>query len=197
MFILSLSFLKGIGCILGKYFDRWVRSYSVTPENSPEFFDIINDLYFTENMQSQAAFAQHSEINRLDHVRSVAYLTFLYCREHSLDIRTATRAAILHDLTYYDWHDGDWSHRPHGYRHPAFAAKNAKELDPTLNEKGRFIILRHMWPLTVVPPKSKEGWAVSLIDKYCATREMMRGEIKYFARRFEEAKRLSEKKNAR
>ena len=44
MFILSLSFLKGIGCILGKYFDRWVRSYSVTPENSPEFFDIINDL---------------------------------------------------------------------------------------------------------------------------------------------------------
>ena len=54
-----------------------------------------------------------------------------------------------------------------------------------------------MWPLTVVPPKSKEGWAVSLIDKYCATREMMRGEIKYFARRFEEAKRLSEKKNAR
>ena len=148
-------------------------------------------------MQSQAAFAQHSEINRLDHVRSVAFLTYIYCKEHSLDVRTATRAAIMHDLTYYDWHDGDWSHRPHGYRHPAFAMKNAAELDPTLNEKGRFIILRHMWPLTVVPPASKEGWAVSLIDKYCAAREMLRGEIKYFARRFEEAKKAAEEKDVR
>ena len=94
---------------MGKLFDRWVRSYTITPENAAEFFSIINDLYFTENLQGQVKFPQHSEVNRLDHVRSVAFLTYIYCKEHSLDVRTATRAAIMHDLTYYDWHDGDLS----------------------------------------------------------------------------------------
>jgi uncharacterized protein len=42
-----------------------------------------------------------------------------------------------------------------------------------LNQKERNIILRHMWPLTVIPPKSKEAMIVSMMDKYCTVRELM------------------------
>lgn len=34
------------------------------------------------------------------------------------------------------------------------------------------MILRHMWPLTPIPPSSREGIVLSLADKYCASREM-------------------------
>ena len=45
-------------------------------------------------------------------------------------------------LALYDWHDGDWSHRPHGYRHPGFAVKNARVLNPSISKKEENIILR-------------------------------------------------------
>jgi uncharacterized protein len=36
------------------------------------------------------------------------------------------------------------------------------------------MIRRHMWPLTVIPPKYKEAWALTLVDKVLATRETLR-----------------------
>lgn len=66
----------------------------------------------------------------------------------------------------------DWSHRPHGYRHPKFAAANAKLLCGGLDRKSEMMIIRHMWPLTPLPPTSPEGMVLSLADKYCASREM-------------------------
>lgn len=74
-------------------------------------------------------------MDRLQHITSVAYLTFRVCRHFGLDYRKAARAATMHDLFYYDWHENDWSHRPHGYRHPKFAAANAKLLCGGLDRK--------------------------------------------------------------
>ena len=36
-----------------------------------------------------------------------------------------------------------------------------------LNDVERDIILKHMWPLTVIPPKTMEGYVVMYVDKYC------------------------------
>ena len=36
---------------------------------------------------------------------------------------------------------------------------------PDLNKKERNIILRHMWPLTIIPPRYKEAWIVQYCDK--------------------------------
>ena len=36
-----------------------------------------------------------------------------------------------------------------------------------LNNLERDIIVKHMWPLTVIPPKSIEGYVVMYADKYC------------------------------
>lgn len=154
-----------------KLFDLYVRSYALTKENAPEFFEIVGDIYTTDEFQSMADYIQHADITRLQHIMSVAYMSYSITKKKGLDFVAAARGAMLHDLFYYDWHvPGDGSHRLHGYRHPGFALKNAKALF-TLSEKEKNIIKRHMWPLTPTPPKYKESWIVCMSDKYCAHQE--------------------------
>ena len=45
----------------------------------------------------------------------------------------------------------------------------------TIREEN--IILRHMFPLNVVPPMCKEAWLVCLADKICASKETVAGRI--------------------
>ena len=179
---------------MGKLFDIYIKSYCLTKENAAEFFDCIGDLYFSDEVQGLKKFPQHSTVDRLDHITSVSYMSYVYAKEHNMDFRRIARAAILHDLYYYDWHDKAWWHRPHGYKHPRFAANNAKKLYPEISKFEENIILRHMWPLTVIPPATKAGYIVSLADKYCATRELLRADCKYFSKQFDEGiKALKEK----
>ena len=158
---------------MDKLFNIYAKSYSLTKENEPEFFEIIKEIYETEAFQSMGQYFQHADITRVQHILSVAYMSYIIAKEKGADYVIATRGAMMHDLFYYDWHvPGDGSHRLHGYRHPGFALKNAKAL-VTLSEKEENIIKRHMWPLTVTPPKYKESWIVCLSDKYCAHQETM------------------------
>lgn len=150
----------------------YARTYSLDTGRDADFFDCVNDIYFSPEVQSLKKYPQHDKMDRLQHITSVAYLTFRVCRHFGLDYRKAARAATMHDLFYYDWHENDWSHRPHGYRHPKFAAANAKLLCGGLDRKSEMMIIRHMWPLTPLPPTSPEGMVLSLADKYCASREM-------------------------
>ena len=173
---------------MGKAFDNYVRSYCLDENLDREFFDLIRDLYETPEVQGLRQYPQHSSINRLDHITSVTYTSYCWAKKRDLDVRATVRGAILHDLFYYDWHDKARWHRPHGYKHPRFALKNAKALNSAITPKEENIILRHMFPLTVVPPKYREGWVVSLCDKYCAARELLIADHASFRRRFEEAK---------
>ena len=173
---------------MGKLFENYVKSYCLDKIDSKEFFDIVGDLYYSDEVQGLAKYPQHSTINRLDHIRSVTWMSYVYSKKLSLDHVAATRAAMLHDLFYYDWHENDWSHRPHGYRHPGFALKNARVLNPAITKKEENIILRHMFPLTVIPPRYAEGWVVTLCDKYCATRELLIADHASFRNKFEKKK---------
>ena len=173
---------------MGKLFNNYIRSYCLDRERDKAFFDLVQDLYDTEEVQGLKIYPQHSTINRLDHITSVTYTSYCWAKKAGLDVRATVRGAILHDLFYYDWHDKAMWHRPHGYKHPRFAMENAKVLNKEITPKEENIILRHMFPLTVIPPKSKEGWVVSLCDKYCATRELLIADHDYFRRKFEAAK---------
>ena len=168
---------------MSKIYDYYIRSWQINEENEREFFSLFSDLWHTDEVQGLSVYPQHSDINRLRHILSVTYVSYRLSLDHNADPKQTVRGAILHDLFYYDWHDGDWSHRPHGYRHPGFALKNARELT-TLTKIEENIIYRHMFPLTPIPPKYREGLIVSLSDKYCATMELLIADNKGFADKF-------------
>lgn len=170
---MKLKFTKGVSTI-SKLSRAYIRSFDLKQRKyASAFFDCIDDLYSTPEVQSLKQYEQHLLINRLDHITSVAYISYLVCKKLGLNYREATRGAILHDLFYYDWRD-KYSHpRPHGYLHPGIALKNAQELcGGKLTKIEANTIKRHMFPLTPTPPRYPEGLIVSMADKYCATWEL-------------------------
>lgn len=58
-----------------------MRSYKINPQSEKEFFDCISDIYFTDEVQGLAVYEQHLDINRLQHITSVAYLSYLICKK--------------------------------------------------------------------------------------------------------------------
>ena len=58
----------------------------------------------------------------------------------------------------------------HAFRHPYIAYKRASNLFD-LNKKEKDIIIKHMWPLTIIPPRYIESFIITLVDKYCALKE--------------------------
>ena len=141
-------------------YEEYCKTYTgLTYENSDGFLETVGDIYFSEEVQSLAQFEQHLEIDRLQHITGVAYLAYKICKDNGLNYRDAARAAVMHDLVYYDWRDGEtggW-HRLHGYKHPKLACLNATELCGTIPDSQKDIIMRHMWPLTVLLPNSKDA----------------------------------------
>ena len=63
-------------------------------------------------------------------------------------------------------------HHLHGFFHPGVALRNAS-MDVELTPIEHDIIKKHMFPLTLVPPKYLESWIVCWIDKKCSTRETL------------------------
>ena len=61
----------------------------------------------------------------------------------------------------------------HIKNHPKIALENANKLF-NLNKKEQDIILKHMWPLTVVPPKCREAYVICYFDKTCTLKEVFK-----------------------
>lgn len=137
------------------------------------YLELVEPLLQEPGIQKMDTFLQHSDITLLDHVQAVSYMTYTVCKTLGWNTEAAARAGILHDYVTYDWHIPDPSHRLHGFRHPGFAVKNSREIT-TLSPLEENMILRHMWPLTVIPPKYKEAWSLTLVDKILATGETLR-----------------------
>lgn len=110
----------------------------------------------------------HREKDRLEHVKEVAWISFLCSERFGFDSQAVIRGALLHDLFYYDWlREGP---RLHGFRHHNIALKNARKII-SLSPKEEDIIKKHMWPLTVIPPRYMESLTVSLVDTFCSARD--------------------------
>lgn len=78
---------------------------------------------------------------------------------------------MVHDLFLYDWRVKENGRKGlHAFRHPRIALNNALKLFD-LSKKEQDIILKHMWPLTVIPSIYLESYILSSIDKYCALKE--------------------------
>ena len=141
-------------------------------ENDTEFQNIINELITNDTVQQMKNYIQHYETTCFEHCYVAAYYCYSICKKYNLDYRSATRAAMLHDLFLYDWRVKNGRKGLHAFTHGKLACKNASELFD-LNDKEKDIIIKHMWPLTITFPKSIEGFILTFVDKYCAVSESL------------------------
>ena len=143
--------------------------------DDPAYLRLVEDLLAHPAVQEMARYPQHGCVSCLEHCVNVSYLSYLFCAGHGLNARAAARAGLLHDLFLYDWH----TYRPrkgerlHGFTHPQKALENAQRYF-SLCDVERDCILRHMFPLTLTPPKYKEGFVLMWMDKYCGLMETLR-----------------------
>ena len=59
------------------------------------------------------------------------------------------------------------------------AVLNTEKYVGHLNDKQKNMILSHMWPLHILPPKSREGMILTLVDKYCTNMDMLKKSGKF------------------
>ncbi len=136
-----------------------------------EFNLIIADIINNETVNEMKKFRQHYDTNCFEHCKDVAFYSYLICKKLNLDYEAAARGGMLHDLFLYDWRKKTSDRKSwHGFRHPRIALNNSNKIF-ILSDVEQDIILKHMWPLTVILPKYKESFIVSCVDKYCAIKE--------------------------
>ena len=133
-----------------------------------EFMDTANSLLEKPVVKNLVNYNHHMGKTRLEHVKEVAWMSFVIGKKLSFNCRIIIRGSLLHDLFFYDWlREGP---RFHGFRHHNIALKNARKIT-SLSKVEVDIIKKHMWPLTVIPPKYPESFLVSMVDTFCSTKD--------------------------
>lgn len=156
--------------------ERWKKELNRYRKFHHRIWESAPDILKSKNFHKTKQFLQHGNITVSDHVMSVAHCSLaltemlhIRCNEREL-----IRGALLHDYFLYDWHkpDKEHPHRLHGFYHPGTALRNAAK-EYNLTNRERDIIEKHMWPLTLVPPKCREAWIVTTADKWCSLLETL------------------------
>lgn len=150
-------------------------------KDNEEFQYIIREFVENETVQKMNDFRQHGDTTCFEHCYKASYYCYTICKKFNLDYASAARGAMLHDFFLYDWRIRG-NHKLHAFTHGKRACKNASEIF-YLNYKEKDIIKNHMWPTTIKPPKTREGFVLTLVDKYCAITETFGGMFKHLARR--------------
>ena len=141
------------------------------------------DILLDPKAQQMKNFTQHGNTTVFEHCVSVAKFSLLMAQylekmfKLKFDKDSLVRAALLHDYFLYDWHDKTVpGHNIHGFTHPRTAMLNA-DRDFGLNEIEKDIISKHMFPLTIMPPRHRESVLVTLADKWCALCETFKVDV--------------------
>jgi len=119
----------------------------------------------------------HHDATLADHSVAVAFYAFKMAKLCGMagNADQIVRGALLHDFFHYDWRTAKpRSGGLHGFDHPREALENAEEEFGPLTRIERDCVLRHMWPLTPIPPRYGESLLVCLTDKAIALQESWR-----------------------
>lgn len=142
--------------------------------NNKEFHQITEDiLYHPEFLKLKTL--RHHKKDIYHHVARVSYLSFIWAKRLNLDYKAAARGGLLHDFFVYDWrHEGQLKKKKlfekHGFTHSKEALVNART-HFEITDREADIIVKHMFPLTLRPPKYPESWIVTMVDKYVTVSE--------------------------
>lgn len=144
-----------------------------------EFYSMTEDIFELPEFKNLKTIPHHGK-ELYSHSVAVGYYSYLWAKSWGRDYCSAARAGLLHDFTKEYWKNReihltglDRIKAMHGLSHPKTALNLSREFFD-INKREEDIIVKHMWPLTVVPPKYTESWMVSFVDKGVAILEMVK-----------------------
>ena len=136
-----------------------------------EFNNIITDILANYTVQQMKNYIQHFNTTCFDHCFMVSYYCYKISKKLNWDYKSAARGAMLHDMFLYDWRKKQEDIKGlHAFTHGKTAYKKANEIF-NLNKTEKDMIKNHMFPVTLIPPKTKEGFLLTIVDKYCYIKE--------------------------
>lgn len=138
--------------------------------NDKEYMDIVLDILYSPEFKARKKWQHHENCSLYEHCLAVSYLAYKTAKKRGWRYKDAAIGGLLHDFYYQPWQDNLDKKVPffkqHGFVHAKEALENSRKHFPQyLNPVVENIILRHMFPLNIVPPKYKEGWLITYIDK--------------------------------
>ena len=139
-----------------------------------EIEETLSDILTSPVVDKMKNIVHHGKISVYNHSKKVTALAYKINKFFSLHCnqKTLLTSAMLHDFYLYDWHIVKHDEY-HAYYHPKEALKNAEHYFGKLTDKQTDMILAHMWPMHLMPPRSKEGMILTAADKICASLDFM------------------------
>lgn len=133
-----------------------------------EYYEIVKEILDNPEYQRRLEYHHHENRSVYTHCLIVSYYSYRVAKKMKMDYKSAAIAGLLHDFYYQDWqlNPTHGFKNMHGFVHAKQALANSQVYFPNLlNDKISDSIVRHMFPLTIKPPKYVEGWIITCVDK--------------------------------
>jgi len=139
--------------------------------NDRQYMTIVRDILDNKEFNKTKEIIHHG-LDRQSHSLRVSYYSYKLSKLLGLDYESAARAGLLHDFFFENNKKTNLKKRVLTLvNHPKYALENASN-HFELNELEKDIIVSHMFPVSVTPPKYMEGWLVNLVDDVVAIAEV-------------------------
>ena len=136
-----------------------------------QYLSIVGDILEDEKFAEMKEIIHHG-LDRMGHSLRVSYYSYKISRILGLDYESAARGGLLHDFFFEKNVKANPKTRLQTlFNHPKYALNNASKRF-NLTEMEKDIIVSHMFPVAINPPKYVEGWIVNLVDDAVAIAEV-------------------------
>lgn len=164
---LILQFITFFSYIYG-YIDSKSKKNNVI-QDYEQFIELVSPILNHPEFQKRKEYMHHIGESVYTHTLRVSYDSYKIAKKLGWDYEAAAIGGLLHDFYDKPWQN-DLESRPffqkHGFVHAEEARVNAWKFFPEkMNLKVEDIIRKHMFPLNKRPPKYKESWLISFVDK--------------------------------
>lgn len=148
-----------------------------------EWNEIVGPIITNSEYLRRKEFRHHGDITVYTHSISVSKCAYRISKYLHLNYKDAAIAGVLHDFYTTPWQDVVIKQpffKMHAFTHARVALENSqKYFGEFLNKKIENAILRHMFPLNIVPPKYLVGIIITIADKVVSFKALFNKEVLY------------------
>lgn len=144
-------------------------------KNLIDYYSTVSIILEHEEFEKRKEYMHHGKYSVYEHSLKVSIIAYKVASILRLDKKSVAIGGLLHDFYDKPWlidgrpvkNESKNFLKSHGFIHARQAAKNSYIHFPELmNSKIEDIIVKHMFPLNILPPLYLESWIVTICDKY-------------------------------